>query len=104
MSDTNTGMTFISPVWSRYSDIVVERGQGSYLYAQNGRKYLDFTTGIGVTNTGHCHPKVVEAIQQQAAKLIHGQANIVMHKPMLELVEELRSIVHASIDSFLFSN
>ena len=104
MSDTDTGMTFISPVWTRYSDIVVERAQGSYLYAQNGRKYLDFTTGIGVTNTGHCHPKVVEAIQQQAAKLIHGQANIVMHKPMLELVEELRSIVHPSIDSFFFSN
>ena len=52
-----------------------------------GNKYLDFTCGIGVTNTGHCHPRVVEAIRKQAGMLIHGQANIVIHKPMLELVE-----------------
>jgi 4-aminobutyrate aminotransferase len=94
----------ISPVWTRYSNIVVERAQGSYIYAQDGRKYLDFTTGIGVVNTGHCHPKVVAAIQEQAAKLIHGQANIVMHQPMLELVDELRTIVHPSLDGFFFSN
>jgi 4-aminobutyrate aminotransferase len=74
------------------------------LYAENGRKYLDFTTGIGVTNTGHAHPKVVEAIQKQAAKLIHGQANIVMHRPMLNLIEELSSIVDPSLDTYFFSN
>jgi 4-aminobutyrate aminotransferase len=94
----------VSPVWYRYSDIVVDHGQGSYLYAEDGRKYLDFTTGIGVTNTGHAHPKVVEAIQKQAAKLIHGQANIVMHRPMLELIDELSTIVHPSLDTYFFSN
>src|SRR3990172_2743211 len=94
----------VSPVWSRYSHIVAERGEGSYIYAEGGRRYLDFTSGIGVTNTGHCHPKVVAAIQDQAAKLIHGQANIVMHRPMLELVDELHGIMHPSLDAFFFSN
>jgi 4-aminobutyrate aminotransferase len=94
----------ISPVWYRFSDMVVSHGEGSYLYDTEGNKYLDFTTGIGVTNTGHCHPKVVKAIQDQAAKLIHGQANIVMHQPMLDLIDRLKKIVHPSLDGFFFSN
>jgi len=94
----------ISPVWSRSSEFYVSRGKGCYLYDQDGNEYLDFTTGIGVTNTGHCHPKVVEAIQVQAEKLIHGQANIVLHEPMFELVAELRQIVPDKLDGFFFSN
>ena len=94
----------LSPVWSHYSDIIVDHAEGSYLYATDGRKILDFTCGIGVTNTGHCHPRVVEAIRQQAGLLIHGQANLVTHKPMLELVAELRTIVPPHIDGFFFSN
>ena len=46
---------YLSPVWARYTDILVERGEGACLYAADGRSYLDFTCGIGVTNTGHCH-------------------------------------------------
>ncbi len=65
---------------------------------------MDFTCGIGVTNTGHCHPKVVAAIRKQAGLLLHGQVNLVTHKPMLELVEELRTIVPRSMDGFFFSN
>jgi len=57
-----------------------------------------------VTNTGHCHPKVVEAIREQAGLFLHAQANIVIHKPMLQLVEELRKVVPPSIDSFFFAN
>ena len=67
----------------------------------HGSRYLDFACGIGVTNTGHCHPKVVAAIQAQAAKLIHGQINIVFHQPMLNLVEELKPVRIAGLDSFL---
>ncbi len=94
----------VAPVWTRYTDFVVTHGEGTYLYARNGRRYLDFTCGIAVTNTGHCHPRVVAAIQAQAGKLIHGQANLAMHEPMLALIESLRSIVHPSLDSFFFSN
>jgi len=95
---------YLSPVWARYSDIFVERGEGVYLYDVEGRRYLDFTCGIGVTNTGHCHPRVVQAIRDQAGLLLHGQANIVYHRPMLELVAELRTIVPSELDSFFFSN
>jgi 4-aminobutyrate aminotransferase len=95
---------FMSPVWGRIFDFVADRAEGSYIYTTDGRKLLDFTCGIGVTNTGHCHPKVVEAIRRQAGLFLHAQANIVIHKPMLELIEELRQIVPASINGFFFSN
>jgi 4-aminobutyrate aminotransferase len=94
----------MSPVWGRIFPIEAERAEGSYIYATDGRKYLDFTCGIGVTNTGHCHPKVVEAVRQQAGLFLHAQANIVIHQPMLQLIEELRTIVPPSIDGFFFSN
>jgi 4-aminobutyrate aminotransferase len=95
---------YMSPVWTRIFPIVAERAEGCYIHAVDGKKYLDFTCGIGVTNTGHCHPKVVEAIREQAGLFLHAQANIVVHKPMLQLIEELRKVVHPSIDGFFFSN
>ena len=94
----------MTPAWSRIFNFVADRAEGAYIYTDDGRKLLDFTCGIGVANTGHCHPKVVEAIREQAGKFIHAQANIVIHKPMLELIEELRKIVPPSIDSFYFAN
>ena len=94
----------ISPVWGRIFNFVAERAEGSYIYTDDGRRLLDFTCGIGVTNTGHCHPKVVAAIREQAGNFIHAQANIVIHKPMLQLIEELRQIAPPSIDGFFFSN
>ncbi len=94
----------MSPVWSRIFSIEAERAEGSYIFAMDGKKYLDFTSGIGVTNTGHCHPKVVAAIREQAGLFLHAQANIVVHQPMLQLIEEVRKIVHPSIDGFFFSN
>lgn len=71
------------------TELVFERGQGSYVYTVDGSKYLDMTTGIGVTNTGHCHPKVVQAAQEQLGKIMHAQLNIAFHKPMMELCERL---------------
>lgn len=94
----------MSPVWGRIFNFVAERAEGSYIYTTDGRRLLDFTCGIGVTNTGHCHPKVVEAIREQAGLFLHAQVNIVIHKPMLQLIEELRQIVPAPIDGFFFSN
>ena len=94
----------MTPAWSRIFNFVSERAEGSYIYTEDGRKLLDFTSGIGVTNTGHCHPKVVEAIREQAGLFLHAQANLVIHRPMLQLIEELRKIVPPSIDSFFFAN
>jgi len=94
----------MTPAWSRIFNFVADYAEGSYIYTDDGKKLLDFTSGIGVTNTGHCHPKVVEAIREQAGLFLHAQANIVIHKPMLQLIEELRKIVPPSIDSFFFAN
>jgi 4-aminobutyrate aminotransferase len=94
----------LSPVWKRNSNIHVDYAQGAYIYDVNGSRYLDFSTGIGVVNTGHCHPRVVEAVQEQAAKLIHGQVNIVFHQPIIDLVDELLDITPLGLDSFFFSN
>jgi 4-aminobutyrate aminotransferase len=94
----------LSPVWPHYTEVLVDRAEGIYLYGVDGRRYIDFTSGIAVTNTGHCHPRVVRAAQEQCARLIHGQANIVYHRPMLQLTEELRTIVPAGLDTFFFSN
>ncbi len=96
--------TSLSPILTHYTDIEVDYARGPFIYSTDGRQYLDFTTGIGVTNTGHCHPAVVKAAQAQVAKLIHGQANIVYHRPILELIEGLRTIVPPHLDSFFFAN
>ncbi|HEX2195206.1 MAG TPA: aminotransferase class III-fold pyridoxal phosphate-dependent enzyme [Candidatus Limnocylindria bacterium] len=79
----------VPAVWTRYTDLVVERGEGSWLETIDGQRYLDYTSGIGVTNTGHAHPRVVAAIADQAARVIHAQQNIVFHKPGLDLHERL---------------
>lgn len=94
----------MTPAWSRIFNFVAERAEGSYIYTDDGKKLLDFTSGIGVTNTGHCHPQVVEAVRQQAGLFLHAQINLVIHKPMLQLIEELRKVVPAPIDSFYFAN
>lgn len=95
---------YLTPAWFRYTEILVDRAEGTYLYAADGRRYLDFTSGIGVTNTGHCHPRVVAAAQEQVSKLIHGQANIVYHQPMLDLVSELLTVVPEGLEGFFFTN
>ena len=79
----------IPPVWARYTDLVVERASGSWIETIDGTRYLDYTCGIGVTNTGHAHPRVVAAISEQAARGIHLQQNIVYHQPGLELHDRL---------------
>jgi 4-aminobutyrate aminotransferase len=79
----------VPSVWTRYTDLVVERGEGSWIETITGERYLDYTSGIAVTNTGHSHPRVVAAIAEQAAKIIHAQQNIVFHQPGLDLHERL---------------
>jgi 4-aminobutyrate aminotransferase len=104
MSEKINPLEFVSPVWTRYTPIIAQSASGIYIYDQNGRPYIDFTSGIGVTNTGHCHPNVVDAIRDQAGKLIHGQINIIFHQPLLELVSQLNSVLHPSLDGYFFSN
>jgi acetylornithine/N-succinyldiaminopimelate aminotransferase len=58
------------PTYARW-DVEVERGEGPYLYATDGRKFLDFTSGIGVTGLGHCHPHIAAALSEQVKRLWH---------------------------------
>jgi 4-aminobutyrate aminotransferase len=83
----------IPAVWSRITNLEIERGEGSWLITRTGERYLDYSSGIGVTNTGHAHPRVAAAIAAQATKLIHGQQNIVYHEPGLRLHERLRHVL-----------
>jgi 4-aminobutyrate aminotransferase len=94
----------VPAVWSRITNLVVERGEGSWLVTTDGERYLDYTSGIGVTNTGHAHPRVVAAIQDQAAKLLHGQQNIVFHEPGLRLHERLSRLLPGGPWSAFLSN
>ncbi len=102
MSDE--ALAHLSSVWPRSWTLMVERGEGPYLYSTDGKRYLDFTCGIGVTSTGHAHPRVVKAIQEQAARLLHGQPTIVLTQPLLQLVEEMLTVSPAPLDSFFFTN
>jgi 4-aminobutyrate aminotransferase len=83
----------VPAVWSRITNLVVERGEGSWLVTTDGERYLDYSAGIGVVNTGHAHPRVVAAIQEQAAKLLHGQQNIVYHEAGLRLYDRLSRLL-----------
>lgn len=101
MSEAISG---ISPVWSKVTNIIADRGEGSIIFGKDGKEYLDFTCGIGVTNTGHCHPRVVEAVREQAGKLLHGQVNIVYHQPLIDLVAELQKINPFGLDGIFLKN
>jgi 4-aminobutyrate aminotransferase len=95
----------ISPVWSRTFPLTITHGEGCYVFDTDGKRYLDFTSGIGVTNTGHCHPKVVAAACEQVGKLIHAQVNNYYHLPMIALTDAMLTIVpDPSFNCFFFTN
>jgi len=83
----------VPPVWGRITNLVVDHGQGSWLVTMDGERYLDYSSGIGVTNTGHAHPRVAAAVAAQAAKLLHGQQNIMYHEAGLRLYDRLAHVL-----------
>ncbi|SJM60245.1 aspartate aminotransferase family protein [Gulosibacter sp. 10] len=97
-------MARISPVVKQATPVVVEKAEGNWILGTDGIRYLDFTSGIGVTSTGHCHPRVVRAAQRQVGSVIHAQATTVMHKPLLELTEAVGRHLPGDIDSLFYAN
>lgn len=97
-------MAQISPVVKQATPVVVEQAEGNWILGTDGVRYLDFTSGIGVTSTGHCHPRVVAAAQAQVGNVIHAQATTVMHKPLLQLTERLGSVLPERLDSVFYAN
>lgn len=94
----------LSPVWTRLTDMRPVRGQGAWLEDDQGQRWLDMTSGIGVTNTGHAHPRVVAAVREQAQQLFFGQANIVRLPQAEALAQRLKRVTPDAIDTFFFSN
>jgi 4-aminobutyrate aminotransferase len=82
----------ISPSYTRSYPLVAARGSGAMIEDVDGNVFLDFAAGIAVVATGHCHPKVVEAIQRQAAELIHISGTDFYYSQMIELAEKLEAI------------
>lgn len=82
----------IGKVSQRYIPMVITRGDGAYLYDDEGKKYLDFTSGMAVNALGHSHPRIVEQIREQAGKLIHAGARVGYYKPQITLAEKLKEL------------
>ena len=91
----------LASVLPRVHEIVAERGEGTWLIDVDGKRWLDLTSGIGVTATGHCHPTVVAAIEAQARTLLH--TSVVAHnQPTVLLAERLRGLVPYIDDAQVF--
>lgn len=97
-------MSHLAPVWFKLTDLEVVSGEGCWVTTTSGDRYLDFTSGIAVTSTGHCHPTVVAAIQEQAAKFIHAQVNCYTHTGLGKLGTTLAELTPEGIDTFFFAN
>ena len=87
----------ISPSYTRSYPLVAERGQGAIVEDPDGNRFLDFAAGIAVVATGHCHPRVVQAIQEQAARLIHMSGADFYYENMVQLAEKLASLVPGGV-------
>ncbi len=82
----------MSPSYTRVYPLVVQRGSGAVIEDVDGNRFLDFTAGIAVTATGHCHPHVVAAIKDQADKLLHMSGTDFYYEPQIKLAEKLAAI------------
>ena len=90
----------VMPVYSR-ADVQFERGQGGYLFDSEGRRYLDFASGIAVTSLGHCHPALVAALSEQANKVWHT-SNLFRVPGQENLAKRLTDLTFA--DTVFFTN
>ena len=83
---------YLSPSYTRGYPLVVKRGYGCRIEDPDGNEFLDFTAGIAVTSTGHCHPEVVKAMQDQAAQLIHMSGTDFYYDLMPKVAAKLSAI------------
>jgi 4-aminobutyrate aminotransferase len=87
----------VSPSYTRGYPLVCARGEGTMIEDVDGNRFLDFNAGIAVVATGHCHPRVVEAIQRQAARLIHMSGTDFYYEEMVALAEKLAGIAPGNV-------
>jgi 4-aminobutyrate aminotransferase len=84
--------TWISPSYTRSYPLVAKRGRGAVIEDVDGNEFLDFSGGIAVVSTGHCHPEVVAAIQKQAGELIHMSGTDFYYESMVTLAKRLSKV------------
>jgi 4-aminobutyrate aminotransferase len=87
----------ISPSYTRGYPLVADSGEGAIVQDVDGNRFLDFNAGIAVVATGHCHPRVVEAIQKQAARLIHMSGTDFYYDELVTLAEKLAQIAPGDV-------
>jgi 4-aminobutyrate aminotransferase len=95
---------YFTPSLAKATQLLIERGEGPYLYTSSGEKYLDLVQGIAVNALGHCHPAIVEAACKQIHKLIHGSFNLLNYDSTLSLAIELRKFTPEGLEMFFFAN
>jgi 4-aminobutyrate aminotransferase len=93
----------LSQVLYRYTPLVIDHAQGSYLYTVDGRRILDFASGIAVTNLGHGHPEVLKAAHAQLDKLVHTSV-VAHHQPAIQLAERIAALAPGKLDKVFFAN
>jgi len=91
---------YLLQTYNRYP-VVLQRGKGVFLYDIEGKRYLDFVSGLGVNALGHAHPRIVKAIREQAAKLVHV-SNLYYHEYQGPLAEKLCAL--SGLNRAFFSN
>ena len=96
---------FLAPSMAKdHPNLPVVKAEGCYYYGADGKRYLDFTSGIAVENVGHRHPKVVQAIKDSADHLIHGPSGVIIYESILKLAAELQKVLPPKLDNFFFAN
>jgi 4-aminobutyrate aminotransferase len=93
---------YVSPSYTRVYPLVCERGSGAVMRDVDGNLFLDFTAGIAVNATGHCHPEVVAAIQDQAGKLMHMSGTDFYYQPQIDLAERLCKLAPGDMPKRVF--
>src|SRR6185437_3484023 len=88
----NRDRSVLSPSYTRSYPLVAARGEGAIVEDVDGNRFLDCTAGIAVVSTGHCHPKVVEAIQRQAERLVHMSGTDFYYENMVQLAEKIAAL------------
>jgi 4-aminobutyrate aminotransferase len=83
---------YVSPSYTRPYPLVVDKGRGLWIQDVDGNQFLDFTAGIAVCATGHCHPKVVQTIKDQSERLLHMSGTDFYYTPQIALAEKLASL------------
>lgn len=98
-------LNHLAPTSDSPIGLEIDRAEGSYMFSPGGKKYLDLISGISVSNVGHCHPKVVEAIKNQADKHLHLMVyGEYIQSPQIKFADQLTATLPASLNSVYFVN